>query len=140
MAREPDTALILLLLLLLLLLQSTDGFHFKTPVQEELGAKTAMANGALGDWNGGILMGVWPPGGIRDGQWTHAVLTFADSGAHFSFAMREQTNFSVESIRDWGQKQFFGSSIDQWPQVRTHATTPLYVPPPGRYIFIYLYM
>ena len=76
-----------------------------------------MANGALGSFNGGIIMGVWPPAGLRaSDQWTHALLPFADSGAHFMYAMRELSNFTTDAVREWGERQFFGPSIDQWPQ------------------------
>jgi hypothetical protein len=98
---------------------SVDGLTFRRPDQENVSTGTAMANGQLGTWNGGILMGVDPPHGIRDGKWTHALLSFADSGAHFMFAMRERANFSASAVRAWGESEFFGPSISQWPQWST---------------------
>ena len=101
---------------------SADGRRF-SPVRQEVAspsdAAVAMANGRLGEWNGGLLMGVAPAGGLRVGQWTHALLPFADSGAHFMADMRELRNFSASAIQAWGEKQFFGPSIEQWPQWQT---------------------
>ena len=36
------------------------------------------------------------------------------AGAHFMFGMRERTNFSTESVRAWGEKEFFSSIDGQW--------------------------
>lgn len=95
---------------------SADGVHFHRPVQEDTADPvSAVGNGEVGTWNGGILMGMEPVAGPRD-QWTHALLPYADSGAHFMFGMRELSNFSVAAIEQWGAKQFFGLSIEQWPQ------------------------
>lgn len=109
---------------------STDGLNFQRIEQEQTDEPaTLIANGEIGEWNGGILMGIQPvdtetlsTGGAAAGgkadersQWTDAVLPYADSGAHFMFAMRELNNFTTEAVKAWGQRQFFGPSIEQWP-------------------------
>ena len=101
---------------------STDGRRFSAVQQEPAGPgpeqaepQTAMANGRLGEWNGGITMGVTPAQGLRDGQWTHAVLPFVQSDAHFMFGARYLSNFSSAAVQAWGEREFFGPSVDQWP-------------------------
>lgn len=99
--------------------------------QEGTPVHAAIPNGALGEWNGGLLMGVQPvdtaaatrtagqaPCTASDGgsQWTDAILPYASSGAHFMSDMRTLRNFTTEAVTAWGDQQFFGPSIDQWPQ------------------------
>ena len=54
-----------------------------------------------------------------DPQWTEAILPYANSGAHFMSDMRELRNFTAAAVRAWGNQQFFGPSINQWPQWTT---------------------
>ena len=99
--------------------------------QEGTITQAAIPNGALGEWNGGILMGVQSvdtaatthtaeqgPSAASSSelQWTDAILPYASSGAHFMFDMRTLQNFTTAAVQAWGDKQFFGPSIDQWPQ------------------------
>eukprot|EP01043_Picozoa_sp_COSAG02_P057500 COSAG02_NODE_6991_length_3242_cov_9.629335_1_plen_233_part_00 len=49
-------------------------------------------------------------------QWTDAILPYVSSGAHFMFDMRTLRNFTTAAVRAWGEQQFFGPSIDKWPQ------------------------
>lgn len=83
--------------------------------QEHAFPQAAIPNGRVGEWNGGILMGVQEvtdvstePSVLADGdqrfhkeaavQWTDAILPYADSGAHFMFAMRELVNFTTAAV------------------------------------------
>jgi hypothetical protein len=62
---------------------STDGVTFSA-VQQEGGAPiAAVPNGAVGEWNGGLLMGI--SSGLPDASAgvTHALLNYANSGFHF---------------------------------------------------------
>lgn len=99
---------------------STDGLHFHLPEQEEVAKPaTAIANGRVDEWNGGILMGLEPVDmagteahGGGGAQWTDALLPYADSGAHFMFGMRELANFTAEAVQAWGEKcALFSSAL-----------------------------
>jgi hypothetical protein len=90
-------------------------------------AQAAIPNGALGNWNGGIIMGLQAvdtaavalatePRPSSEWQWTDAILPYANSGAHVMSDMRVLRNFTTAAVRAWGAQQFFGPSIDQWPQ------------------------
>ena len=90
-------------------------------------AQAAIPNGALGNWNGGIIMGLQAvdtaaiahatePRPSSERQWTDAILPYANSGAHFMSDMRVLRNFTTAAVQAWGAQQFFGPSIDQWPQ------------------------
>ena len=63
---------------------SADGRRF-SPVRQEVAspsdAAVAMANGRLGEWNGGLLMGVAPAGGLR----AKPSGTFVDSRESFRY-------------------------------------------------------
>ena len=83
--------------------------------QEHAVPQAAIPNGRIGEWNGGILMGVQDVTDVSTDlnvladvderfheetavQWTDAMLPYADSGAHFMFAMRELMNFTTAAV------------------------------------------
>jgi hypothetical protein len=93
---------------------SSDGVTFSSVEEEREGGggggdatPPMVPNGAIGEWDGGLLMGIGP--GVNDGAGrTHSLLLFADSGAHFMFVFRSLTNLSTASVRAKGESEFFG--------------------------------
>lgn len=68
----------------------------------------AIPNGKVGEWNGGLLMGISQ--GVLDARTgrTHALLNYANSGFHFMGEFRGMTNVSMAAVQAKGESSFFG--------------------------------
>jgi hypothetical protein len=96
---------------------SVDGLTFSRVKQEGPDPPAvAVPTGKLGtDWNGGLIDAILPPAGVRHGQFSHALLSGVNSGAHFMYGFRTQGMLNATAAEHWAQTQFFGATISQWP-------------------------